>query len=349
MPVIRIPSSNIYKIEYGSILSKNKIEKASCSETSFAGSRGNVLLKSHQIIYWDVYKEPIGDSVALQYVGNNTDYNEIVGEKVSIPTTVPVEMTQLNDATLLVGNNVKFYGNPSSGKVRDGDCVVVRERKYITVYQNQIEDEHTFVKTESTGLTYNQDLNAFEYSLNTTQEYDPSENIYVNGVTVLTYQAADRREYLVSEKITIEANYKEPKELRTTYGTNNNSSFELPSNELLQAETTQDLSGDSSFVLSTLMRVVNKYKKGKEVCTIKCAIADYYDTTGGLTICPSKSNYPMCFDKHQIVVPYVFTSNGEVPFSEKADGTPKQFEIIGIDYTYRGVVWQELTLQEHIQ
>lgn len=349
MVVIKIPSSNIYNIDHGSILAKNKIEKATCTLNTFASNRGNVLSKSYNITYWDVYKNDVGDSVTLRYVGNELSLNEITGNKVSVPSTTPVEIAQLEQVPLLIGSNAKFNGNSASGKIKDGDCVVVRERKYIIVYQNQIEDEHTTTQTSSTGLKYNKDLNAFEYSLNTDQEYDPAKENYVNGVVVLVYQAADRREYLVSETITVESNYKESRDLFTEYGTSSKSSFELPSNELLQSETYQGENEDSSFAYNTLFRVVNKYKKGKETYTIKCSIADYYDTTGNLVICPSKSNYPMCFDKHQIVVPYVFTSQGEVPLSEKADGTPKQFEIIGIDYSYRGVVWQELTLQEYIQ
>jgi hypothetical protein len=95
--------------------------------------------------------------------------------------------------------------------------------------------------------------------------------------------------------------------------------------------------------------IIRKYGKGKEVYTIKCSVGEYYDIYGAKAIDPYDTNYPATFEKHEIVEPYVFTSQGEVPLSEKADGTPKRFEIIGIDFSYKGVVWQELTLQEYIE
>ena len=122
--------------------------------------------------------------------------------------------------------------------------------------------------------------------------------------------------------------------------------FSLPTNELENLSNTYD---GLNFTSSKLSKVVNKYKNGKEVITLKCSGSNYYDVDGNLVICPTDRNYPMTFSKYDIVEPYVFTVNGEVPLSSKMNGDPKQFEVIGIDFSYSGVFWQELTLQEYVE
>ena len=111
--------------------------------------------------------------------------------------------------------------------------------------------------------------------------------------------------------------------------------------------------GYTTLTENILQNVVRKYKNGKETYKLKCSIGDYYYTSGSLAIFPLDDAYenklPATFKKHDIVEPWIYTSKGEVPLSEKADGTAKQFEVIGIDYSYAGVVWQELTLQEYIE
>ena len=122
--------------------------------------------------------------------------------------------------------------------------------------------------------------------------------------------------------------------------------FSLPSNELIQDTNGYD-GYDYSYVISE--EIIKNYKNGKEVFVLKCSVANYYDIDENLIICPENSNYPSVFEKYDIVEPYVFSSEGEIPLSTNADGTPKKFEVIGVDFSYSGVVWQELTVQEYVE
>lgn len=49
-----------------------------------------------------------------------------------------------------------------------------------------------------------------------------------------------------------------------------------------------------------------------------------------------------------IVIPYVYGSNGkDKPMSQKKNGTPKEFKIVGKKMIYDGGVWQEIAVQEY--
>ena len=57
------------------------------------------------------------------------------------------------------------------------------------------------------------------------------------------------------------------------------------------------------------------------------------------------------FEVGDIVIPkkYAVTSEGlkDVPMSLRADGTAKQFEVIGVNFTFDGASWQEIFLEEY--
>ena len=120
--------------------------------------------------------------------------------------------------------------------------------------------------------------------------------------------------------------------------------FTLPSNEWVQ-ESTEFMGDPLADTLSD--RILGNYEKGKEVYLIKCSVGNYYDVDGNINISIDAAGLPMMFQKYQRVEPYIFTSKGEVPLSKDENGNPKVFEIIGTDFSYNGVPWQELTIQEY--
>lgn len=56
---------------------------------------------------------------------------------------------------------------------------------------------------------------------------------------------------------------------------------------------------------------------------------------------------PPLLKKYDLVVPYIYTSKGEVPLSTDKDGNAKQFQIIGVNFSYRGIARQEIVIQEY--
>ncbi len=131
------------------------------------------------------------------------------------------------------------------------------------------------------------------------------------------------------------------------YGAPNMGSGSFPPTEL---ETTILLAISKSFYSDDLVgesykKTLDNYKDGKETATIRCSISKYYDENDILMI--SDENGKMSFDIYDVVTPYTYGGEGkDVPFSLKKDGTPKNFQVVGIKFIYDGAVWQELTLQE---
>jgi hypothetical protein len=117
-------------------------------------------------------------------------------------------------------------------------------------------------------------------------------------------------------------------------------------NELLQTsnyiDTVQYKAIDTDY-----NNTLTKYSNGKETATILCSISDYYDESKNKVIAIDNSTNKMCFRMYDIVEPYVFGANGQdKPLSKNKDGSPKQFQVLGVKPIYDGAVWQELTLQE---
>jgi hypothetical protein len=66
-------------------------------------------------------------------------------------------------------------------------------------------------------------------------------------------------------------------------------------------------------------------------------------------ISAESDNMPMTFKKYDIVEPYIFTSEGEVPFAIDKNNLPKKYQVLGVDFDFSGVVWQTLTLQSYTE
>lgn len=117
-------------------------------------------------------------------------------------------------------------------------------------------------------------------------------------------------------------------------------------NELLQTSNYID-TVDCKAIDTDYGKTLTKYSNGKETATLLCSISDYYDKNGNKVIAIDNSTNKMCFRMYDEVEPYVFGANGQdKPLSRNKDGSPKQFQVLGVKPIYDGAVWQELTLQE---
>lgn len=93
-----------------------------------------------------------------------------------------------------------------------------------------------------------------------------------------------------------------------------------------------------------LNEVVRRYGKGRECFEIECLFNDYYDENGNKAFDTNDlSNH---FEKYDIIIPYVNKKGKPVPLRVNEDGTPKKFRIIGISYSYDGLLKQKLSVQE---
>ncbi len=123
-------------------------------------------------------------------------------------------------------------------------------------------------------------------------------------------------------------------------GDNNSTNlFSIERNELLQ--TTNTYNGLNA-IENNYANVINAYKNGKETATLLCSVDNYYDKDGNEVI-SIKNDKPMLFKRHDIVIPYI---GKDKPMSTYSDGTPKSFMVLKSHIYSKGVVWQELTIQE---
>lgn len=114
----------------------------------------------------------------------------------------------------------------------------------------------------------------------------------------------------------------------------------ISSNDLIQ---TQNVIGDSSHYDYILNTISKRYSKGIECFECDCLFNDYYDAYGNLVY---EGSYLGRFEKYDIIIPYKLKNGVKVPYRINTDGTPKSFRVIGISYSYDGLLKQRLQLQE---
>lgn len=355
MSIIKIPSSNIFDVDVDSYLvAKNKITAVEMSVNYFEKRKANVLKNDFVMTFWE--EKP------------STQYGEVtfVGKSENAINTVSYQIEYDPQGDLDYWNAINVdYGLSSSAQPQGAWLPIDNKDKFVNIRHDS---DGNLAGLSATRTNYVLDLAQPEKSGDRYRQVPLSfgaENIkYVSSENALSVVlpnpqldiavdgdiGVDEQVYveyrLLRSKISIEGECYTPTSKSLKYPSNAtllDNFISLPTNELCQDHNT--LPG-IAWTTSVLTSVFSKYKNGKEVYEIKCSIADYYDTDGNLIISPNNSNFSATFEMHTIVEPYVFTSGGEVPLSTKADGTPKRFEIIGIDYSYSGVAWQKLIIQE---
>ena len=331
MAIIKVPSSKIYDIGAQSRLISqqiNKVESTSDNYTAYYSE--NVLEKEYIINFYEVQ-----DS-GLVYVGNNPQKTDIVFSSeprvlgnyliIDSPTIIDLNIEKL----------IRFKLDSTEG-IHEYPAHIENQWSY---NGSSFENENLIVFP-----TYNDDNYSFKLDIG---KPISDGNQYKNYIVVgFRGFSGEPFQYIISTKIKVAGVYYDKQQVNQVFGVPSSPNIvALPNNELNQIGNKIFGNHAQQEIATNLIR---KYNKGKETYTIKCSAGEYYDINGRKAIDPYDTSYPAIFKMHDEIEPYVFTSRGEVPLSEKADGSPKQFEIIGIDYSYKGVVWQELTLQEYIE
>lgn len=161
----------------------------------------------------------------------------------------------------------------------------------------------------------------------------------------------NKAKYILSETISIEGQcIKETESTVAKYDEEAivNNISKLPTNELIQGGNYYIMS-NTNYSDKFIAEVYDRYKNGKETATLLCLVGKYYDLEGNLVVDADNEDesIPPLLKKYDLVVPYIHTSNGEVPLSTDKDGNAKQFQIIGVNFSYRGIARQEIVIQEY--
>lgn len=309
---------------------------------------------------FDVQHVPIPQNAFQNVKIDETNYNRIVGDVTTPQTFTFYELEQLTTTPIDVidKNNVAFYDDPgiTSGRVVAADLTLeisqktalnVNDSSQIETHALRIE-ETTWSATGGTNTVvkftqpfYVSSVNEKQVQLNyATRILYPEES---NGVDM----------YILRQTVSIEGQYFESTDATTAAYDDevvSNNMIQLPTNELVQGEniygsTLTNINYSDKFVAE----VFDRYKNGKETATLLCSVGKYYDLEENLVVDAENedSSIPPLLKKYDIVVPYVMTSRGEAPLSTDASGNPKQFQIIGVNISYNGVLRQEIVIQEY--
>lgn len=120
----------------------------------------------------------------------------------------------------------------------------------------------------------------------------------------------------------------------------------ISSNDFIQVNSYYiDNNGDNIPLADYILQEVSRrYSKGIECFEIECLFNDYYDENGNKVF--DGEDLSNRFKKYDIIIPYVKKKGNVVPFRTNEDGTPKKFRVIGISYSYDGLLKQKLSVQE---
>lgn len=122
--------------------------------------------------------------------------------------------------------------------------------------------------------------------------------------------------------------------------------LEISSNDLIQSRSTFTNDDGSTTPLGDYIveEVAHRYGKGIECFEIECLFNDYYDVNNDKVF--DRDDLSTHFNKYDVIIPYIKKGNDTVPLRKNTDGTPKRFRVIGISYSYDGLLKQKLQIQE---
>lgn len=123
----------------------------------------------------------------------------------------------------------------------------------------------------------------------------------------------------------------------------------IPSNELLQNHSVANFGEPIPHYVWLTNEISRKYGLGVDCCEVECSFSDYFSEDGEKMIDASGVlSAVQGFSRYDVVIPYIQKGDKTVPYKTDGDGNPKQFKVVGIKYSYNGILRQLLCLQEHI-
>ena len=129
------------------------------------------------------------------------------------------------------------------------------------------------------------------------------------------------------------------------YTTLKNSSYQKISSSNLLTKSSS-VYGEQQYAYEHILNAVkSKYSQGIDCVECECLLNDYIDEMGNVAL---RGNELEHFNStnYNIVIPYTVSGTTRKPLRTNLDGTPKQFRVIGISYSYAGHLTQKLHLQE---
>ena len=380
MSNIKISSSNVY--DYELLSTQDNIIKDTNISLKVVTEKDGELLDGEYSQRQTFYKvSGSGDSFSAELAPERFEYYpwktvKVYGEVPSEYGTYVVEAAEATDTWYLkMDSNKNIFPNVRKMKLLIEENWGVhsilhkKEQPYETQYDFSIREGQYALEYDPNHKRFKwtvaKEVN--EGSLENTKNYNfalqtinRSEAFAGKVGDAEVYVTLKKEKYLLDRKFSVLGKYYETSEETFTHSANIVNSdfiepdiFDLPSNELVQKSNQYSIAG-LDFNETFADNVIKRYENGKEVYTLKCSIANYYDTEGNLKIYAGDGVdndydvlYPMMFQKYDKVEPYIFTSKGEVPLSKDKNGNPKVFEVIGVDFSYSGVPWQILTVQEY--
>lgn len=127
--------------------------------------------------------------------------------------------------------------------------------------------------------------------------------------------------------------------------TNVDSPQSIPSNDLIQTNSfyVEDAI-ETPLATHILQEVQRRYSKGIECFEIECLFNEYVNESGEVVF--DGKDLSQHFKRYDVIIPYVSKNGKKLPLRTNQDGTPKKFRIIGISYSYDGLLRQKLSVQE---
>lgn len=113
----------------------------------------------------------------------------------------------------------------------------------------------------------------------------------------------------------------------------------LTANKFIQTESTYAGKDLSTEILDTIK---SRYANPIKCLEMECLLGEYKDNDGNVILAKGD-----LFKKYDTVIPYVIRNGKKEPYSIDDNGEPSSFEIVGVEYSYRGLFRQKLYLQEN--
>lgn len=336
MPIV-IPSNRIYKIPNELSYPKNKISVVDGQVNELREVSGNIL---EQEYVFSFYNTSIVDNVKnFEYIGENNPSDLIVFDTKDIVSgappysiirtdaygriSVPVP-TATNLKSSIEGYNLRLVLKYDAPKYDGESFSTLYNQEYVlNLWKNNIRGD------------VNIEISNAEFSNNAILSFDFSFPIQITSGIMYLQSAIVSVEGIYYQYNSISANY--PDNVKT-------SNFSLPNNELVQTDSTY---ANANYWKYLSQKVIEKYSRGKKTITIRCSIGEYFTDKKVLAVSPYNDLYPATFNLHDLIIPYIYTPQGDMPLSIDENGNIEQYEIVGIEFINNGAIWQEITLQQN--
>lgn len=338
-PIV-IRSRNIFGIPNSIINFKTAIPTASIATKDRQRKHGQVAQKSYTLYVADKNNLPessdgtiLPENFPHKFVGNDINYNP--------DTEIAISDSSLGYKDMVIQRS---YVSPSINSSHIYELDTLNQDISYSENRNITGTRSTSWHSESSPFLtyYNEPLDIVDdFSFVTTGD----EIALVFAVKNISQWSGNYPE-MVTSTLDVKVTGKyflDNNDIITSYG--DGKAVSLPTNELLQTNNTYHT--DKSHTQEILDTVQNLYQNGVECVEIECSFSDYYYNDETLALSGSGIDKAIeCFQKYDIVTPYVFRSGVEQPYSVDEQGNAKKFTIIGIKYFYAGLLRQTLYLQE---